>query len=249
MMLVQLSDIHVGPQFRKEVFEKAVEEVNRLNPDAVIVTGDLTENGILDEFERVKEYLKKIKNKNIIVLSGNHDYRNTGYLLFKKFFPSKTIHEFDDAVIITLGTARPDRDEGEVGYRQNLWLARTLSKYTNKTKIIAMHHHLISIPDTGSDRIIVLDAGDVLQSALTAKINLVLCGHKHRPWIWNLGPLTIAYAGTTSSERMRGFFENTYNIISVDKGKVSVDLKVVNGERIPLYELVKRHAIAQLGDD
>lgn len=248
-MLVQLSDIHVGPQFRKEVFEKAVEEVNRLNPDAVIVTGDLTENGILDEFERVKEYLKKIKIKNIIVLSGNHDYRNTGYLLFKKYFPSKTIHEFDDAVIITLGTARPDRDEGEVGYRQNLWLARTLSKYTNKTKIIAMHHHLISIPDTGSDRIIVLDAGDVLQSALTAKINLVLCGHKHRPWIWNLGPLTIAYAGTTSSERMRGFFENTYNIISVDKGKVSVDLKVVNGERIPLYELVKRHAIAQLGDD
>lgn len=249
MMLVQLSDIHVGPQFRKEVFEKAVEEVNRLNPDAVIVTGDLTENGILNEFERVKEYLKKIKNKNIIVLSGNHDYRNTGYLLFKKFFPSKTIHEFNDAVIITLGTARPDRDEGEVGYRQNLWLARTLSKYTNKTKIIAMHHHLISIPDTGSDRIIVLDAGDVLQSALTAKINLVLCGHKHRPWIWNLGPLTIAYAGTTSSERMRGFFENTYNIISIDKGKVSVDLKVVNGERIPLYELVKRHAIAQLGDD
>ncbi|MGH9910727.1 MAG: metallophosphoesterase family protein [Nitrososphaerales archaeon] len=249
MMLVQLSDIHVGPQFRKEVFEKAVEEVNRLNPDAVIVTGDLTENGILNEFERVKEYLKKIKIKNIIVLSGNHDYRNTGYLLFKKFFPSKTIHEFDDAVIITLGTARPDRDEGEVGYRQNLWLARTLSKHTNKTKIIAMHHHLISIPDTGSDRIIVLDAGDVLQSALTAKVNLVLCGHKHRPWIWNLGPLTIAYAGTTSSERMRGLFENTYNIISIDKGKVSVDLKVVNGERIPLYELVKRHAIAQLSDD
>lgn len=249
MMLVQLSDIHVGPQFRKEVFEKAVEEVNRLNPDAVIITGDLTENGMLNEFERVKEYLKKIKNKNIIVLSGNHDYRNTGYLLFKKYFPSKTIHEFDDAVIITLGTARPDRDEGEVGYRQNLWLARTLSKHTNKTKIIAMHHHLISIPDTGSDRIIVLDAGDVLQSALTAKVNLVLCGHKHRPWIWNLGPLTIAYAGTTSSERMRGLFENTYNIISIDKGKVSVDLKVVNGERIPLYELVKRHAIAQLSED
>jgi hypothetical protein len=28
----------------------------------------------------------------------------------------------DDAVIMTLGTARPDRDEGEVGYRQNLWM-------------------------------------------------------------------------------------------------------------------------------
>jgi 3',5'-cyclic AMP phosphodiesterase CpdA len=245
MMLVQLSDIHVGPQFRKDVFDKAIEEVNSLNPNAVIVTGDLTENGMLNEFERAKEELKKIKNKNVVVLSGNHDYRNTGYLLFKKLFPSKTVHEFGDAVIITLGTARPDRDEGEVGYRQNLWLARTLSKYTNKTKIIAMHHHLISVPDTGSDRIVVLDAGDVLQTALSANVNLVLCGHKHRPWIWNLGPLTLAYAGTASSERMRGFFENTYNIITVDKGKVNVDLKVVDGERIPLYDLVKRHEITQ----
>ena len=108
-----------------------------------------------------------------------------------------------------------------------------------------MHYHLISVPDTGSDRIIVLDAGDVLQSALAAKVNLVLCGHKHRPWIWNLGPLTIAYAGTTSSGRMRGFFENTYNIITIDKGKVNVDLKVVNGERINLYDLVNRYEITQ----
>jgi len=245
MMLVQISDIHVGPQFKKDVFEMTVQEINKMEPDAVIVTGDLTENGMLNEFERVKEYLKQIKNKNLIVLSGNHDYRNTGYLLFKKFFPSKTIHEFDDAVIVTLGTARPDRDEGEVGYRQNLWLLRTLSKYTNKTRIMAMHHHLISIPDTGSDKIIVLDAGDVLQTALTAKVNLVLCGHKHRPWMWNLGPLTIAYAGTASSERMRGLFENTYNIITVGKGKISVDLKVVNGERIPMSDLVKRYEMAK----
>jgi 3',5'-cyclic AMP phosphodiesterase CpdA len=245
MMLVQLSDIHIGPQFKKDVFERAVEEVNSLNPDAVIVTGDLTENGMLNEFEKAKEQLKKIKIKNVIVQSGNHDYRNTGYLLFKKLFPSKTVNELGNAVVITLGTARPDRDEGEVGYRQNLWLARTLSKYTDKTKIIAMHHHLISVPDTGSDRIIVLDAGDVLQTALATNVNLVLCGHKHRPWIWNLGSLTIAYAGTASSERMRGFFENTYNIITVDKGRIDVDLKIVSGERIPLYDLVKRREITQ----
>src|SRR5574341_1092209 len=170
MMFVQLSDIHVGPQFKKDVFERAVEEVNQLDPDAVLITGDLTENGMLSEYERAKEHIKKLNTKNIIVLSGNHDYRNTGYLLFKKFFPSKSLYEFDDSVLVTLGTARPDRDEGEVGYRQNLWLFRTLSKYKNKTKIIAMHHHLISAPDTGSDRIIVLDAGDVLQAALAAKV-------------------------------------------------------------------------------
>ncbi len=236
-MIVQLSDIHVGPQFKKDVFERAVEEVNQLDPDTVIITGDLTENGMLSEYDRAKEHIKKLKTKNVIVLSGNHDYRNTGYLIFKKFFPSKSLYEYNDSVLVTLGTARPDRDEGEVGYRQNVWLYHTLSKYKTKTKIIAMHHHLISAPDTGSDRIIVLDAGDVLQAALAAKVNLVLCGHKHRPWIWNLGPLTIAFAGTVSCDRMRGFFENSYNIITVQKGKVNIDLKVVGGRRIPLRNI------------
>ena len=117
----------------------------------------------------------------MITLAGNHDYRHTGYLVFKKFFPSssKQIYEFEDAVVLTVGTARPDRDEGEVGYRQNLWIEKALSKYNNnnfKIKIIAMHHHLIAIPDTGTDKIIVLDAGDTLRACIQSKVNLVLCG-------------------------------------------------------------------------
>ena len=169
-------------------------------------------------------------------MAGNHDYCHTGYLVFKKFFPSKEqIYEFDDAVIITLGTAKPDRDEGEVGYRQNLWMEGALGKYNNdnkknkKIKIIAMHHHLIGIPDTGTDKIIIVDAGDTLRACLQSSVDLVICGHKHRPWLWNLGALQIAYAGTTSSERYRGFFENTYNIVNIDDGKVSVDIKIIGG--------------------
>ena len=37
MEIVQLSDIHLGAQFRKDVFEKVIEEVNSLSPDAVIL--------------------------------------------------------------------------------------------------------------------------------------------------------------------------------------------------------------------
>ena len=175
MQLVQLSDIHVGSFFKQQVFDTVVEEVNKLNPDAIIITGDLTDEGLLFQFEYARKQIKKFTCSNIIVLAGNHDYRHTGYLVFKKFFPSSTqqIHEFgDDAVLLTVGTARPDRDEGEVGYRQNLWMENTLRKYGNDNnangkkkviKIIAMHHHLIAIPDTGTDKIIIVDAGDTLR--------------------------------------------------------------------------------------
>ena len=243
MIIVQLSDIHVGSQFQESVFETVIQEVNSLKPDAVIVTGDLTNEGLSKEYVKAKSLLSRLDTKKIIAISGNHDYRNTGYLLFKKHFPFEAVNELaDDVVVVTLGTARPDRDEGEVGYRQNLWLERTMTKNEHKIKILAMHHHLIGIPDTGSARVEVIDAGDVLRTILATKVNLVLCGHKHRPWIWNFKDLSIVNAGTTSSERVRGLFENTYNIITIKNKKIQVDLKIVGGKRMPLENIVKNYA-------
>ncbi len=243
MLLVQLSDIHTGSQFRPKTFAKVVREVNDLKPDAIIITGDLTNEGLINEYKECKKLVSKLKTKKIITISGNHDYRNTGYLAFKKFFPFKTINELgSDVVLVTLGTARPDRNEGEVGYRQNLWLERTMIKYKDRVKILAMHHHLVGIPDTGSDRVTAIDAGDVLRTILQTNVDIVLCGHKHRPWVWNFGNLQIVNAGTVSSERVRGLFENTYNIITIKGKKVAVDLKIVGGKRIPLENIVKNYS-------
>jgi 3',5'-cyclic-AMP phosphodiesterase len=242
MLIVQLSDIHVGSQFQEAVFDKVIKEVNDLKPDAILVTGDLTNEGLLKEYEKCKGLIAKLNSKKIITISGNHDYRNSGYLAFKKFFPFESVNDLgDDIVLITIGTARPDRNEGEVGYRQNLWLERTMTKYQDKVKILAMHHHLVGIPDTGSDRVTVIDAGDVLRTILDTDVDLVLCGHKHRPWIWNFGDLLIANAGTASSDRVRGLFENSYNIITIENKKIQVDLKIVGGKRIPLDEIVKNY--------
>ena len=243
MLLVQISDLHVGSQFQPDVFEKVVEEVNELNPDAILVTGDLTNEGLIKEYEKAKQLISKFNCKKILAISGNHDYRNTGYLHFKKYFPFEAVNELGgDVVVVTIGTSRPDRNEGEVGYRQNLWLERTMKKYKDRVKILAMHHHLVGIPDTGADRLTIIDAGDVLRTILATDVNLVLCGHKHRPWVWHFGDLEIVNAGTASSERVRGLFENTYNIITINDKKVQVDLKMVGGDRIPIEDIVTKYS-------
>ncbi|MEK0340594.1 MAG: metallophosphoesterase [Nitrosopumilus sp.] len=248
MIIVQLSDLHVGSQFLPEVFETLVKEVNELNPDVIVITGDLTNEGLMKEYEECKSLLTKFNAKKIISISGNHDYRNTGYLLFKKFFPFQTVNELDnDVVLVTVGTARPDRNEGEVGYRQNLWLERTMKKYKDKVKIVAMHHHLIPIPDTGSDQLTVVDAGDVLRTVLDTQVDVVLCGHKHRPWAWNFGKLTVVNAGAATSERVRGLFENTYNILTISNKKIQVDLKIVGGKRLHIEEIVTNYS--QFGEE
>ena len=87
MEIVQLSDLHVGAQFREETFQKVIDEINSLKPSAVVITGDLTNEGLIEQYEKCKKMISQIKVEKIIAISGNHDYRNTGYLLFKKYFP------------------------------------------------------------------------------------------------------------------------------------------------------------------
>jgi 3',5'-cyclic-AMP phosphodiesterase len=242
--LVQISDIHIGSLYDQSIFDNIVNEVNELHPNAIVVTGDLTDEGILPQFERAREQLRRFECRDIIVIPGNHDYRHTGYLIFKKFFSTNQVYDFSNVLVMTLGTSRPDRDEGEVGYRQLSWMQDTLQSIQRKKKktVIAMHHHLIGIPDTGTDKIIILDAGDVLRVCLESHVDLVLCGHKHRPWMWNLGSLEIVYAGTASSSRFRGFFQNSYNIIEIADEQINVTLKIVGGKRFQLSDLVSKYS-------
>lgn len=243
MLLVQISDIHVGAQFQEDVFETVISEINEIKPDAILISGDLTNEGLIKEYEKCKKLISRFDCKKIITISGNHDYRNSGYLAFKKYFPFESVNDLGpDVVLVTVGTARPDRNDGEIGYRQNLWLERTMKKYKDKVKILAMHHHLVGIPDTGADRVTVIDAGDVLRTLLDTDVDLVLCGHKHRPWIWNFKDLEIVNAGTASSDRVRGLFENSYNIITIKDKKIKVDLKIVGGKRMPLEDIVKNYS-------
>ncbi len=248
MLLVQISDLHCGPMFRKKSLRSAIKEINALSPDVVLVTGDLTENGLISEFQTASKELKKLKAEKILYVSGNHDYRSTGYLLFKEFFPFSQVTEINDVVITILSSARPDRDDGEVGHRQNLWLESTLEKYKDKVKIVAIHHHIIPVPDTGADQITIVDAGDVLRSLIKSKVNLVLCGHRHRPWRWKIEDMLVVHAGSVSCEKLRGFFCNSYNVVKIEKKKIDAKLKIVGGNYVDFEEIVKRREILQESD-
>lgn len=241
MIIAHISDLHLGPQFVAESFKKATEEILALKPDVVVASGDFTENGLLREYKLAARELERLSDIPLITVAGNHDYRSTGYLIYRELFGDKITYPFGSTTFFSVGTARPDRDEGEVGHRQLVWLEENLRKYKNKVKVVIMHHHVIQVPDTGTDRITIVDAGDALKSLLNAQADLVLCGHRHRPWMWKINNMLIAHAGTVSSERTRGYFANTYNIIDVNEntGKAKVWLKLVGGKRLKMADVVR----------
>ncbi|MDW0192020.1 MAG: metallophosphoesterase, partial [Nitrososphaeraceae archaeon] len=99
MRIIQISDLHIGGLFKQDAFDTMIEEVNNdLKPDLIVLSGDLTDDGLVFQLKKAQDEIKKFDCKNIIIFPGNHDYRHTGYLIFKKFFPSslKRVHEFDN---------------------------------------------------------------------------------------------------------------------------------------------------------
>ena len=70
----QLFGLGKAAQFSREVQESLAKAVAKLEPDVVVVTGDLTSQALPQEFERFREIYEPLFSRQItILLPGNHD--------------------------------------------------------------------------------------------------------------------------------------------------------------------------------
>jgi 3',5'-cyclic AMP phosphodiesterase CpdA len=224
MVICQISDIHCGsPYFIPDLLERSILEINELDPDAVVVSGDLTDAGYRQEFEMAAEYIRRIQCERIVVIPGNHDSRNVGYIHFERLFGARySTLDFEDAVMVAVDSSEPDLDDGRVGREHYEFIYETFAGAGDRLKIFVIHHHLIPIPGTGRERNIIYDAGDVLELLADTEVDLVLSGHKHVPYSWRLEDMFIVNAGTASTTRLRGNTRPCYNIIEIEDGRVMV---------------------------
>jgi len=72
--ILQLSDIHIGGLIDKAFIRNIVKRVNALEPDLVVITGDLIDIDIIHAKETLAE-LKNLKSKyGTFFVAGNHEY-------------------------------------------------------------------------------------------------------------------------------------------------------------------------------
>lgn len=235
-LIVHISDLHFA-DFNEKVFLKAVDEINELCPDMIILTGDLTNQGYYEEFSKIKEFLSKFDSP-LFAVPGNHDARNLGYESFEEIIGESSWKLLldDDFVIVGLDSSSPDLNEGCIGRPQHLWLNHQLDKAVIDSKfiIVALHHHLIPIPNTGRERNVLTDAGDVLQSIVQHEVDLVICGHKHVSNLWKINETLIVNAGSLCSNKLRGNDINSYNIYNITDNSIEIYLSKIGDERLLL---------------
>src|SRR5665647_3574618 len=114
LTIAHISDIHAGsPYFVPSLMDRVVIVLNELEPDAVLCTGDLTEMGFRQDYAKAREYLERI-HAPLVVIPGNHDARNVGYVHFEELVgPRWQTLQFDEVTIVAVDSSEPDLDHGQ----------------------------------------------------------------------------------------------------------------------------------------
>ena len=233
-LVAQLSDLHCGdPRFDHKLIANCIDIINGEEPDLVVIAGDITVDGYREQFEEAKDYIDLVSCPRKMVIAGNHDCRNVGYIHFEELFGPRSstsclthsgicAKDLGDKVeVVAVDSNKPDVHDGEVGRHNYAFIESEFSR-DSSFKIFVLHHHLVHIPGTGRERNIVLDAGDVLQVLRDVPVDVVLSGHKHVPYIWPVARMYLITSGTASTWRTRGRTPPSFNLIEINGKEITV---------------------------
>lgn len=154
--IAQITDAHVGRviPFRGGVvdlyqqLQKGVDHLNRLDPqpDLLVFTGDITNHGSTNEYQRVKSLLGKLEMPCYLAV-GNHDHRER---LKEVFGDHHYLHQMDGFIqyvieetpirIVVLDTLAPGTHHGHLCHRRLEWLEATLMAAPEAPTLLFLHH-------------------------------------------------------------------------------------------------------------
>ena len=196
MLIAHLSDFHISGGNKKaygvvptaENLSRCVQHINQLHPkpDLVIVTGDITYDGKLDEAERAAAILEELQYPYYIV-PGNHDKRDTLWSVFgERTCPGATstfinyVIDDHDLRLIGMDSSIPNAPGGELCSERIAWLEKQLAVQPTKPTAIFMHHPPANcgVLETDEDGFI---GAEILGRVVAQHPNVkaILCGHIH----------------------------------------------------------------------
>lgn len=199
MLIAQLTDLHIRPLGRAAyrvvetnmLAERAFRAVAALTPrpDVVIITGDLTDCGLVEEYELLGELIARWLPMPVYLIPGNHDRRENlkavlGHLPGIPDDPDFVQYVIDDHPVrlVMLDSVVPGHGHGELCERRLAFLRAALDAAPGKPTLIAVHHPPIVTGVGHMDRIN-LWSGPEMAGILRGRDTVlgVICGHDHRP--------------------------------------------------------------------
>ena len=249
MLISQLSDPHIFE--RGELMEGRVDTARNLSlalstlkalstqPAAILLTGDLVNDGTPDQYEHLREVLADDLD-SLIVVAGNHDDRAGMRKLFPQLSGCGSGNDSIDYVIdidegdfamtfVVLDTTVPGEHGGSLGVDQLSWLESQLESRPDRRVVVVQHHPPfasgIGFMDEYGLRGAAAEA-EVLRRFVN--IDAVLCGHLHRPASSSFGG-TIAFASPSTAAQVSPSFAGETTSYTEESGMFSLHWWTASG--------------------
>ena len=236
-VLLHLSDTHFGAE-DGQVLEDLLALVLTERPQALVATGDITEQAKPAEFETAVRYFSRLAARHQLVVPGNHDLPLwdlprrllAPYAAFRQAFgddlePRLQTHDIWVAGLCS--TRRWRHHEGTLSGAQVLRSAEWLSTApAGALRVVALHHpvaaghsaHHSTDPVATAD--VLHNAAFAVDAWCRAGVHLVLGGHTHSPGFLALHtvaerstPMWAVQAGTAVSRHLRGPKRQAVNLL------------------------------------
>jgi 3',5'-cyclic AMP phosphodiesterase CpdA len=186
--LLHLSDLHVGTEEAPAVEDSLRALIERVEPELVVASGDLTHRGRPNQHAAAAGYLRSL-GPPVLAIPGNHDIPYTFPARFTRTFAEFERHwETTEPVfsserlhVVGLNSVRAWRHQSG-GIRESQ-LARARELLTQapegSLRVVTLHHHLIGAP-WRSRKKPVSRRSKVLAGLVDAGAELILAGHIHQ---------------------------------------------------------------------
>ncbi len=238
--ILHISDLHFGPPFVPRVGQALLDIAPGLQPDAIVISGDLTQRARESQFRDAAAFLEKLPKVPKLVIPGNHDvplFRvgeriRDPHGLYRRYISPELnqVLRIDGAVIVGLDSTSPRRSitNGRLTRKQlDFCSASFANAPADAIRIVVAHHHFAPAPDYLHDQTMP-KARRAIERFVELGVDMILGGHLHRAYIGNSldfypgnhrdKGIIIVQSGTTTSRRGRGREreKNSFNLVQID---------------------------------
>lgn len=188
--------------------ESVLEALREQPVDAVLVTGDLTEDGSVEDYRTLRGTLRDLVGERpVIITPGNHDSKKNlriGWLEMSKEeaerageSPYHFVEELEGAVIVSFDSSVHGCSDGCADESALAWMRENLieAKKIGKPVILMTHHQLIDqlpgVPPIPQKKQIM----EILRETRPAA---VICGHTHHHYVGRVAQVPYYIADSMS---------------------------------------------------